>query len=63
MLADLGDLEGARQQHQQALDIALATLGPDHPTTARRRSNLGTVLADLGDLEGAREQHQQAREQ
>ncbi|MEV8515084.1 tetratricopeptide repeat protein [Dactylosporangium sp. NPDC051484] len=60
MLHDLGDLNGARTQHEHALRISEAALGPDHPTTGIRRSNLGMVLRALGDLNGARTQYEQA---
>ena len=47
VLRDLGDLEGARVQFERALEIGEATLGPDHPTVATIRSNLGGVLGTL----------------
>jgi tetratricopeptide (TPR) repeat protein len=54
------DLEGARFQFEQALEISEAALGPDHETVATWRNNLGNVLQDLGDLEGARVQLERA---
>ena len=60
VLQALGDLTGARTQHERALQIGEATLGPDHPTIGIRRNNLGRVLQDLGDLTGARTQYERA---
>jgi hypothetical protein len=48
MLADLGDLDGARTQHERALEITEATGGPDHPDMATIRRNLRHVLQQLG---------------
>jgi Flp pilus assembly protein TadD len=31
VLTDLGDLDGARAEHERAVEIAQATLGPNHP--------------------------------
>jgi hypothetical protein len=45
VLADLGDLAGAKAQYERALAISEAALGPDHPTVAIYRRNLGGVLA------------------
>jgi tetratricopeptide (TPR) repeat protein len=54
LLRDLGDLVGARDMFQQALDADEAALGPHHPAVANDLSGLGIVLRDLGDLEGAK---------
>ena len=62
VLADLGDLAGARTHLEQALEIGQATLGPDHPDMAAWHSNLGLVLRELGDLAGARTHHERALE-
>jgi tetratricopeptide (TPR) repeat protein len=50
----------AKELLERALAIAEATLGPDHPTVAVRRNNLGLVLRDLGDPTGAKTQIEQA---
>jgi hypothetical protein len=47
VLQALGDLEGARAQLERALAIWEAVLGPDHPTVATIRGNLGSVLSAL----------------
>jgi tetratricopeptide (TPR) repeat protein len=60
VLAKLGDLEGARSHHQQALEITEATLGPNHPAMATRHNNLGVVLRQLGNLEDARIEYERA---
>jgi tetratricopeptide (TPR) repeat protein len=60
VLQALGDLTGARAQLEQAVDISEAALGPDHPSMATRRGNLGRVLQALGDLTGAQSQLEQA---
>jgi tetratricopeptide (TPR) repeat protein len=54
LLRDLGDLGGARDMFQQALDADEAAHGSHHPSVAGDLSGLGTVLRDLGDLEGAK---------
>lgn len=51
---DLGDLEGARQDLEQALEISEEILGPDHPVVARRLAHLGGVLLELGEDAKAR---------
>jgi hypothetical protein len=43
----LSCLEGAGGQYERALAIGEAALGPDHPTVAAWRSNLGSVLEAL----------------
>ncbi|MDF2744436.1 MAG: ATP/GTP-binding protein [Actinomycetia bacterium] len=52
--------KGAGELYERALAIGEAALGPDHPTVATYRNNLGSVLQDLGDLEGARAQLERA---
>ena len=48
VLRELGDLGGARAQHERALEIGQATLGPDHPDVAVYRRNLDDVLQQPG---------------
>ena len=52
--------KGAGELYERALAIGEAALGPDHPTVATWRNNLGSVLQDLGDLAGARAQFERA---
>ena len=47
---------------ERAVAIGEAALGPDDPTMAVWRNDLGGVLQDLGDLEGARAQLERALE-
>jgi tetratricopeptide (TPR) repeat protein len=61
-LRERGQYRQARPLAERALEIGEAALGPDHPTVATRRGNLGSVLQDLGDLEGARAQFERALE-
>jgi tetratricopeptide (TPR) repeat protein len=58
----MGDYEGAKQKHEQALKIAEKVLGRDHPMVASILNNLGIYLHYLGDYEGARQKHEQALE-
>jgi hypothetical protein len=51
VLVDLGDLAGVRTQHERALEITEATVGPDHPTMATFRDNLDHALQQLGGEE------------
>jgi len=44
VLAELGDLTGARTHYERALAIGQATLGPDHPKVTIYRRNLGDVV-------------------
>ena len=55
-----GEYRAAQDPFQRTLAIHEATLGPNHPTVARDRGNLGNVLRELGDLAGARGQLEQA---
>ncbi len=50
-----GDLAGAKELAEKALESAVEMLGEDHPAAARRRSNLALVLKDLGDPHGAKQ--------
>ncbi|HEV8605340.1 MAG TPA: tetratricopeptide repeat protein, partial [Tepidisphaeraceae bacterium] len=59
-LRDLGDLPGARQRMEQAIQIELQHLEADHPRLAASYSNLAVILQDLGDLPGARQRMEQA---
>ncbi len=52
-LSDVGR-EGARPLLERALRINETTFGPQHPTVAKRLSNLAVVLQDIGDAAGAR---------
>jgi tetratricopeptide (TPR) repeat protein len=49
-------------EYERALEIGLATIGPDHPNMATRHNNLGLVLRELGDLPGARAEYERALE-
>jgi hypothetical protein len=49
VLADLGDLVGARAELDRAIQIGQATLGPDHRNVAIFRGNLDAVLEQLGE--------------
>ena len=55
MLKDLGDLEGARDLLEKALESDQKSFEAGHPSIARSQSNLAMVLKNLGDLEGARD--------
>jgi hypothetical protein len=46
----LGDLDGARQLHEQVLAGRQRMLGDDHPDTQRSRQFLAAVRKALGDL-------------
>jgi tetratricopeptide (TPR) repeat protein len=50
----------ARADLEQALRVAEATLGSEHPDVAIYVSNLGAVLRELGDLGGARVNYERA---
>src|SRR6266852_3329251 len=50
----------AKATFAQALAIAQAAYGPDHPTVATVVNNLGNLLRDLGDLAGARAAYERA---
>jgi hypothetical protein len=46
----LGDLDGARQLHEQALAGRRRVLGEDHPDSLTSMNNLTEVRRDLGEL-------------
>jgi serine/threonine protein kinase len=61
----LGDFPQAIQQHERALRLREAQLGPDHPDTLQARNNLATTYLEVGrNTEGIRliEQTLQQRE-
>jgi tetratricopeptide (TPR) repeat protein len=60
VLQDQGDLPGARDKLERALEIDERAYGPDHPRVAVDLNNLGSVLQDQGDLTGARENRERA---
>lgn len=53
-LKDLGDVDSARIQQEQALRIVEAALGRDHAEVGTLRNNLGLILLDTGNAESAR---------
>jgi tetratricopeptide (TPR) repeat protein len=59
-LRHLGDYEGAKEKHEQALKIDMEVYGENHPDVAGTLNNLGIDLRYLGDYEGAKEKHEQA---
>ena len=48
ILADLGDLDGARQLYEQVLAARQRLLGDDHPDTLHSMNQLTAVRQDLG---------------
>lgn len=60
VLGVAGDLEGAREGHEQALAMRETVLGPDDPAVARVASNLGDVLSRLGRYDEATSYFQRA---
>jgi hypothetical protein len=58
-LADLGDLQAARDLHEQTLAARRRVLGEDHPNTLTSMNGLALALADLGDLQAARDLYEQ----
>jgi tetratricopeptide (TPR) repeat protein len=48
VLAATERFDEARQQHEHAYTLALAALGPTHPTTLAARGNLARVTSELG---------------
>ena len=50
----------ARADYEQALRVAEAALGPEHPRVAIYVNNLGGLLKQLGDLAGARANYERA---
>jgi tetratricopeptide (TPR) repeat protein len=53
LLAQQGDLAGARPLYERALAIREKVLGPEHPSTATSLNNLARVLRDTGDANNA----------
>lgn len=49
----MGDLQGAREDLLDALDLTLANLGPDHSQVAYIRQNIADLHRQLGDLDKA----------
>lgn len=49
VLADQGDVDGARRLHERALAICEARLRPDHPDTAQSRQRLAAAVTELED--------------
>jgi tetratricopeptide (TPR) repeat protein len=47
-LANAGELEAARQQHERGLQMMEQALGVEHPDVALQLNNLGTTLNRLG---------------
>jgi len=46
----LGDLDGARELHEQVLAGRRRVLGDHHPDTLMSRNNLAAVRRELGEL-------------
>ncbi|MEM8996385.1 MAG: tetratricopeptide repeat protein, partial [Acidobacteriota bacterium] len=59
-LRALGDIQGARELHEQALDARRRVLGAEHPDTLISINNLAATLSALGNAEGARDLCEQA---
>ncbi|NQU23592.1 MAG: tetratricopeptide repeat protein [Candidatus Nealsonbacteria bacterium] len=57
-----GDLPGARQQMERAIEIMQEHLLEDHPKLAIGYSNLATILKNQGDLPGAWQQMERSIE-
>jgi tetratricopeptide (TPR) repeat protein len=57
---ELALFQEARADHELALRLDEAALGPDPPQVAVYANNLGLVLKALGDLEGARANYERA---
>ena len=62
VLRNLGELEEARQLHEEALETKRRVLGPDHPHTLGTMWNLAFVLVEQGELEEARKLYELALE-
>ena len=56
----LGDLAGAKEHYERALEIGESVYGKDHPQVAIYVNNLGMALQDLGDLARAKEHYERA---
>jgi hypothetical protein len=59
MLRGQGDLQGARDLHEQVLDAYRRVLGDEHPDTLNSMNNLAATLRGQGDLQGARDLQEQ----
>jgi hypothetical protein len=46
----LGDLQGARELHEQTMTARRRVLGNDHPDTLTSMNNLAAVRRELGEL-------------
>ena len=57
-----GRLGGARNLHEEALDIVRRLLGPEHPYTLTSMNNLSNTLHAQNDLAGARKLQQEVLE-
>jgi tetratricopeptide (TPR) repeat protein len=55
-----GDVDGAMEYTQRALQINQKVYGPDHPTVSIDANNIGSILMAKGDLDGALEYTQRA---
>jgi tetratricopeptide (TPR) repeat protein len=53
-LRALGNSLGARDLHEQCLEVRRRVLGDEHPDTLRSMNNLAFTLRDLGEIEEAR---------
>ena len=56
----LGDYENALKYLQMAMDIEIATLGTDHPSTATSYHNIGTVFHHMGNYDDALDMYQKS---
>ena len=54
----MGELEQAKDYHQQAIYIGINVLGPNHIDVATSYNNLGTVFQAMGEMEQAKDYHQ-----
>jgi nucleoside phosphorylase/tetratricopeptide (TPR) repeat protein len=54
------EFNGAKRFLKQAIILAEAAYGSEHPNVASTANNLGSALQELGDLAGAREQFERA---
>jgi tetratricopeptide (TPR) repeat protein len=55
-----GDFSGALPYIERALEVWVAVLGPEHPSTATGLNHLGFLLQGQGDLAGARPHYERA---
>src|SRR5260370_16222361 len=59
-LRDSGDFQVALGSYEQALSVALAKFGPEHPVVATVRDRIGSTQQELGNLKKARREFEQA---